>query len=286
MTTLEARRTRFDWSRTPLRWIPGDAHTAHVIDVLHLLLPTGERWFARVLHHAIPLIDDAELRAQVGGFIRQEAWHAHAHAEVVAHYKAHGVDMAPFIAKIEWLFDQLLDDEPLGREVPPRLERAWLDLRVAIIAAIEHYTAVLGAWALEADGLDAARADATMLDLIRWHAAEEIEHRAIAFDAARALGIGWLRRQLAYALVAPIFWYVWIAGTRFLARADPSPERTRPSWRRLYIATRRGRLPSVSRLARATLRYVWPGFHPLAEGSLERALAYLARSPAAIAAAS
>jgi predicted metal-dependent hydrolase len=47
-TPLKARKVAFEWSDTPLHWIPGDPFTTHTINVLHLLLPAGERWFVHV----------------------------------------------------------------------------------------------------------------------------------------------------------------------------------------------------------------------------------------------
>ena len=49
--------------------------------------------------------------------------------------------------------------------------------------------------------------------------------------------------------------------------------------------SRRGHLPSFWKVIGATLRYFRPGYTPHHEGSTEQALAYLARSPAAQAAA-
>lgn len=67
------RRVSFDWSRTPLHRIPGEPTATHVIDVLHLLLPAGERWFVRVFREGLPLVGDPEPPAEGRGFMGQEA---------------------------------------------------------------------------------------------------------------------------------------------------------------------------------------------------------------------
>jgi Predicted metal-dependent hydrolase len=56
-------------------------------------------------------------------------------------------------------------------------DRLWL------IAAIEHYTAVLGDFSLNC-AWDDHGADPTMVDLFRWHGSEEVEHRNVAHDMA------------------------------------------------------------------------------------------------------
>ncbi len=51
----------------------------HTMNVLHIMLPPGERWFCDVYREALPLITDDKLRDDVKGFIGQEATHARAH---------------------------------------------------------------------------------------------------------------------------------------------------------------------------------------------------------------
>lgn len=73
-----------------MHWIPGDPFSTHTINVLHLLLPAGERWFVHVYKQVLPHIRDPRLRADVIGFIGQEAMHSQAHDEVLPHLKARG----------------------------------------------------------------------------------------------------------------------------------------------------------------------------------------------------
>jgi uncharacterized protein len=70
---IRPRRVRFDWKATPLHWIPDDPGTTHFINVLHLLLPAGEKWFVDVYREALPLVTDERLREEVKGFMGQEA---------------------------------------------------------------------------------------------------------------------------------------------------------------------------------------------------------------------
>ena len=54
------RKVRFDWSDTPLHWVADDPFSTHMMNVLHLLLPAGERWLIRVVNEAEPMVDDPE----------------------------------------------------------------------------------------------------------------------------------------------------------------------------------------------------------------------------------
>jgi predicted metal-dependent hydrolase len=265
-----------------MHWLSGDAFTTHVVNVLHLLLPAGEEWFVEVFKEAMPLIEDEELREQVAGFIGQEAMHAHAHTGVLEHLKSRGLDPTPFTDQVHWVFEKLLGPRPLSGL---RAEN-YLVERLAIIAGIEHVTAFLGDWVLNAKGLDEAEIHPTMLDLLRWHGAEEVEHRAVAFDVLNYFDKGYFRRVRTYSVAVPALVWLWMRGTRFLMRNDPElaePERN-PSLADYFDRARKGVLPEVPDLVRRMSRYFGKYYHPRFEGSTAQATAYLATSPAALAA--
>ena len=280
---IRPRRVRFDWRATPLSWVPSDPFATHVMDVLHLLLPAGEQWFCDVYRKALPLVTDPQVEDDVRGFVGQEATHARAHAIVLEHLASRGLDTEPFTRRIDWLCDRVLADEPFGKKLPRFLDRPWLVTRLAIIAAVEHFTCVLGVWILDgSSALDRVGADPMMLDLLRWHGAEEVEHRSVAFDLYQHLSGSYVLRLVALAAVAPLLFYLWRAGTMFLCKNDPEhPEGIYGSMLQYVRVSRTGKLPTVGRLAGSVFRYLKPGHHPSHEGSTERALAYLALSPAA-----
>ncbi|MGH3772787.1 MAG: metal-dependent hydrolase [Pseudonocardiaceae bacterium] len=279
---LQPRDVTFDWTDLPTHWVPGEPVVTHTCNVLHLLLPEGERWFVDVFTRVVALIQDDKLRAEVLGFIGQESMHARSHQGVLDHWKAKGIDTDPYVQQVGWMFQKVLGD----RDLVGRRAEEWMIERCAIIAAIEHITAMLGDWALNATALDAAGADATMLDLLRWHGAEEVEHRAVAFDLFTHLDGRYLRRVRAMLITAPIMLWLWVRGVVFLMRIDPElGGRVTPRWRHYFRASRRGLLPSARRLLWQTLNYARPSYHPSREFSTSQAVAYLATSPAALAAA-
>ncbi|MFE3094820.1 metal-dependent hydrolase [Streptomyces sp. NPDC059248] len=275
---LAPRKVAFDWAGTPLHWVPGDPFASHTINVLHLLLPAGERWFVHVHKQVLPMIRDERLRADVLGFIGQEAVHSRAHDDVLPRLKALGLDPTPYTAQVDWMFERLLGD----RNLPPgRARRWWLLERVALIAAIEHYTAFLGDWVLNADELDRRGADPVMLDLLRWHGAEEVEHRSVAFDVFRHVDGSYRRRARTWATAFATLVFLWQRGVRFFVENDPSPVGGRASFARFHRAGRAGTLPATGDMLKAAPRYLSPSYHPSREGSTAQALAYLATSPGA-----
>ncbi|MFM9448968.1 metal-dependent hydrolase [Streptomyces acidiscabies] len=278
---LKARRVSFSWEGTPLHWVPGDPFTTHTINVLHLLLPAGERWFVHVYRQVLPYIRDERLRADVVGFIGQEAMHSQAHDEVLPHLREQGLDPTPYTAQVDWMFEKLLGDRTLP---PGRARRWWLLERVALIAAIEHYTAFLGDWVLNAQELDRRGADPMMLDLLRWHGAEEVEHRSVAFDLFTHVDGNYRRRVRTWGTAFATLVFLWQRGIRFFLENDPTVLDGKASVKAFYLSGQQGTLPATGDILRSIPSYLSRTYHPSQEGSTEQAVAYLATSPAALAA--
>ncbi|MCX4693674.1 metal-dependent hydrolase [Streptomyces sp. NBC_01408] len=275
---LAPRNVSFGWEHTPLHWLPNDPFAGHMINVLHLLLPAGERWFVHVYKQVLPLIEDERLRADVVGFIGQEAMHAAAHDDVLPHLKRLGLDPTPYTAQVDWLFEKLLGDRTLP---PGRARHWWLMERVAMIAAIEHYTAFLGDWVLNAEELDRRGADPTMLDLLRWHGAEEVEHRSVAFDLFMHVDGNYRRRARTWATGFSALVFLWQRGVRFFMENDPHLVDGKASFGQFFRAGQQGVLPSTGSMLKSVPKYLSRTYHPSQEGSTAQAAAYLATSPGA-----
>ena len=278
---VERRMVRFDWTDTPLHWVPDDPFSTHMINVLHLLLPAGERWFINVVNEAAPLVDDPELKEAIKPFIQQESWHAFAHSAVLEHLALYDIDSEPFTANLDRWFARIGSPKP---NWPAWLQRYWLLRRLADVAAIEHFTAVLGQWVIQNGGLEYAGADPVMLDLLRWHGAEEVEHRSLVFDVYQNLSGSFVLRAGAMLFTGPALAYWWLAGIRYLMRQDPTID-MRPRLRDWRQASRLYRVPGPWKLLVTTpMRYLRPSHNPDEEASTEMAMSYLERSPAARAA--
>lgn len=241
---LKVRTVEFDFSNTPLHWVPGDVQTSHTINVLHLLLPEGERWFCRALHAVMPDVTDRDLRMQLRGFMGQEAIHANAHAELYDFLVANDVNPDAYLKVIDWLFHTVLADQPMNFPISESAQKEWDLFRVSVVASLEHFTGLLGSWLLRAKELDEAGADEEMMDLLRWHAAEEVEHQAVAHDVYRHLNGPEYLRWISMALTLPLLTGFWIAGTVYMQRRDPIAPST-STFRDYFRAVKQGRLPSL-----------------------------------------
>jgi uncharacterized protein len=276
---LQARDVEFDWTTLPFHYVPNEIFATHFCNLLHLLLPAGEEFIAGVFKESLPLIKDDQLRLDVQGFIAQEAMHSQAHAGVLEHFAAKGVDLTPFIEQLHWMFQKLLGDRPWWSE---RRRQSWLLERVSLVAALEHYTAIMGEWVLDTPHLDALGAHPVMLDLLRWHGAEEVEHKAVSFDTMKHLRASYWRQVRTQLIITPALLWLGIRGIRFMYSVDPElPPGTKPRWRDFFRAARKGLVPGPAQFGPVVLAYYKPSFHPSQLGNVGLAVDYLAKSPAA-----
>lgn len=184
MSTPTVRRLLIDL-RAPFtrHWCGEDPFRTALFNALSMSFPVGEQFFidaVRAGAERLPPVERERFRAEVQGFVGQEATHRHLHALFNGHLATQGYvnDWAPR-AQTRIALLQGLD---------PRHA-------LAITAANEHFTALLADWLLRHPGwLDGA--EPRLQTLWLWHCAEESEHRSTAFDLYLALGgdLRWRRR--------------------------------------------------------------------------------------------
>jgi len=279
---ITARRLRFDFGQTPAHWIADDPLATQLLNVLHPLTPAPEKWFCQTIREALPLLRDERLREAATAFIRQEGAHSHAHTLGTRRIEELGIDLSSYAALLDWVFGEMLGADPLGRRLgSPRARRAWLNARLAMVAAAEHLTGLLGHWVLNARGLAAAPVDPEMLKLYQWHGAEEVEHREVADAVFRHLSGNIPLRTAAALFVFPLFGLLAYTGVQQLVARDPGLPYRRVRVRDYQRAARQGRVPTPGYMLRGLLRYLAPGHNPIGEGSTEQALAFLAGMPGA-----
>lgn len=280
---IQARNVAFETADKPMSWIPGHPVASHVVNLLNILLPAGERWFIETFNEALPLIKDPKLADDVRGFIGQEAMHAEAHDTVMNDYLVNsGMNVTPLLDQVEFVFEEILAP---AKTTDPRRKMNNLIERLWFIAAVEHYTAVLGDFVLNCTW-DHYDADPVMVDLFRWHGAEEVEHRSVAHEVAMYFRNSYFDRIRAMSVVAVLMYVFFQRGMRFLVKSDPQLKLGWWKSQRLRMRdSKLGLLPKYRNLLLTqTLVYFKPNYSPEDMGSTAQAVAYLAASPAARAA--
>lgn len=189
----------------PRHWFGGNPVSTALVNGVNLLFPAGERFFVRSVRHYIDRVPSA-LREDILGFFGQEGRHAQAHDRVNAILNAQGYDVTGFLRVFERLCFGVI--EPLA---PPAL-------RLSVTAAAEHFTAIMAEGALGTPMLETAHP--AMADLLRWHAAEEIEHKAVAFDVLQQVAPQYRVRVAGMAIAALLLGVFWLGGTTLLLAQD------------------------------------------------------------------
>lgn len=167
---IPVRRMDFDFgSDLPKYWYRGNPWITHYLNALSAVFPDGERFFIDSVRNVQGQVTDPVLLAQVRAFIGQEANHGKEHeAFNQLLEEKHGVPMASTARFTKnWLLGT-------ARRLPKIRQ-------LAITIALEHFTAILANQLLEqpetVEVLDAAEGR-----MLLWHAVEETEHKAVAYD--------------------------------------------------------------------------------------------------------
>jgi hypothetical protein len=254
----------------PRYWFFGSPLGTHIVNSLNLLFPHGERLFVKSVKACMDQIDDPELLAQVRGFIGQESRHGLEHERFFEVLEAQGFHIRRFL----WWFE-LVTGRIIHRIAPKTLS-------LAATAAAEHYTAVLADMALRDRMLD-DNAHPIMRDLFLWHAAEEIEHKAVAFDVLQKVDDSYAVRVAGFALASACLLSFWAIGAVMLMAQDD--EATWERIRRDYRGGREGGFFGRPGVVRRVMAFTRPGFHPWNKDNLELAMSYLARAKVSAASA-
>jgi predicted metal-dependent hydrolase len=228
-------------------WNAGDTARTTLWNALSLMFPHGERFFIASVAAYRDRVDDPVLLEAVREFVAQEALHTREHID----YNS--------------ALQNCVDARKLEREVAEHLDFVRGKLRplerLAVTCALEHFTAIMAREVL-ADPAYLAGALPSYARLWTWHALEECEHKAVAFDV--------------FAHVAPRRRYgvrvrvMLLATTTFLGFATKHIVKIMQSlglakssraWAELlgYIFVRPG---LARRIVIPYLRYYAPGFHP------------------------
>jgi len=243
----------------PRYWFAGNALGTHIANGVNMLFPAGERFFVRSVRHYLDRISDPVLREQIRGFAGQEGRHAREHELATHLLEEQGFDVKTFLSFYEWVAFRLIE------KVSPA------ELRLASTAACEHFTAIMAENALRVRLLD--HADPTMRALLLWHSAEEIEHRAVAFDVLQQINPSYALRVAGLAMATLTLSGFWAIATASLIAQDRSIDwrQAAEEWRKVREA--RKAEPVFSRGIREYLRR---DFHPSQSQADELAREYLA----------
>lgn len=264
---INVRNSRFLRNSGIKRWWLGNNPVATAWhNALSSTFPRGEAFFIDALRQ---FRDGAppELAAQIRAFIAQEAHHSREHLVFNRHVEAAGYDLSAI-------------DERLATFIAKTRVKSDM-VNLIVTAVLEHMTAIIARDLLGKPHLY-ADADAQVIALWRWHAVEEIEHKAVAYDTflhATRRWSGWRRWRvrciLAILVTRNFLEHRWRDTLELLAQDGITGWKARASLLR-YLLQKPGIL---RRILPDWLEFLKPGFHPLDRDDSHMLAAYEASEP-------
>jgi predicted metal-dependent hydrolase len=229
-------------------WLGGDRVATAWFTALSISFPRGEAFFIESLRKnsvTLPplLADDA------AAFIAQEANHAREHRLFNQLIRASGHDISAIDARLEAFIAQTSQTHNF--------------VNLVVTAALEHFTAIIAHDVLTHAPL--AAADPQIAALWRWHAVEEIEHKAVCYEVwmhvARKLSPWrrWRIRCLIMLKVSALFLAHRQRDVLELLAQDGMAPRAAKRALRAYLWGRNG---ALRRILPLWAQWFKPGFHP------------------------
>ena len=248
--TITPRDRRFGRAQTMRRWwLNNDPYATAFYNALSVTFPKGEAFFiesVRAFRDGVP----PKLAGEIQAFIKQEVMHTREHVAFNRQVVDQGYDIAPLEARAQQGIDLTKGRPPIAN--------------LTATMVLEHFTAII-AHELLGNPRHLAGAEAEFGNLWRWHSAEEIEHKGVAYDTwlhATRDWSEWRRfkvKALVMLAVTNNFTRGRIRGMLDLLRQDGLSGPI--VWARMFWYAF-GRPGMARKIAGQWLAFFLPGFHP------------------------
>lgn len=264
--SLNVRKINFGHEKERNRYyFAGNPLLTHFMNSMHSVFPDGERFFIRSVKAFDAELRDSNLQERVKGFIGQEIQHGIQHQKFIQTLDTMGLKATEWtqwyardayerhekflLGAIGWLFDKRSADI----------------MALSVTAALEHYTASIAEYVLKNPDITEGMSN-DIRQMFFWHAAEEIEHKAVAFDVYEEVsGKNYPARGLG--MVAASFYLAYYLGLGWGHYLLADKEKQRRKWSVDFLES----LPRFARFFSGVipllLKYMKPGFHPDQTGS-------------------
>ena len=240
----------------PKYWFGGDAFKTRLFDAMSTIFPEGERYFISCVRDYRDQVTDPQLQRDIKDFIRQEGQHGIVHSQYNDRLKGQGIDVDMLEGRMRHLMFNVI------RKYVPKAAT------LADTAAAEHMTAIMAHGFFERKEV-LESADRRMRAMYAWHAMEEIEHKAVAFDVMQKVAkVGYTRRTIAMVLVTLGFNIHALLVTRYMLQVDGFSR-----WQRIKLFAKGlawmfGPGGLYMPMFGHYIQYFKPGFHPWQMGQM------------------
>lgn len=263
-STLKVRDVRFNFDKVPKHWVLGSTIATHFINSMHIVFPEGEKFFIRSVRRFANEVQDEKLKADIKAFCGQEGVHSREHQRFWEVMEAQGLEPDGFANFLKaTAFTGRYSIENLIVKGMNRLSPRLGDkMALSVTTALEHYTAIM-ANALFHEPMATNRNIAPqMLELLHWHASEEIEHKAVCFEVLKEVDGNYWVRVSGMGFATLMLWGYFLIGQGYFIAKDKDRSVVRMPIE-AYLLLKTVILGEMGKgMARHLLDYFKADFHP------------------------
>jgi predicted metal-dependent hydrolase len=218
---LKVRNVHFNFDKVPKHWILGSSIATNFVNSMHVVFPEGEKFFVRSVRRFAKDVKNENLKKEINSFCGQEGVHAREHQRFWEVMDEQGL-------KPDWFANFLKNTAFSGKYSYENVSKSLLNrlqpnlgdkFALSVTTALEHYTAIM-ANALFYEPMATNKNIAPqMLELLHWHASEEIEHKAVCFDVLKEVDDSYILRVSGMGMATILLWgYLGIGQIYFISQ--------------------------------------------------------------------
>jgi predicted metal-dependent hydrolase len=244
-STLQVRVPSFEMERSAGGlWNPNLPELSHTLNAFQLALPYLEPYFIDAIRHGVERLPDGQLKADALAFCAQEANHSRQH-------KRYCMVLRKRYPRLEEF------ERDIQQSLVSSRQRDSLEWRLAYTAGYEQITAQLARFCFKNEKAWFEGADEQFAALMLWHAAEELEHKHVAFDVLTSVTTDYRLRARGLAAALKKTYADMQPVVSYMLQVDGYAGRFDSRLRRAKV-----RAEVAAELLPTMVRYLMPGYHP------------------------
>lgn len=218
-SNIKVRNVSFNFDEVPKHWVLNNPVSTHFVNSMHIVFPEGEKFFIRSVRKFAKDVKDEQLKKDIKAFCGQEGIHAREHErfwEVMEQQGLKPEKYANFLSKAAFKGRFSVENILVNglNKVSPRLGDK---LGLSVTAGLEHYTAILANALFHEPVFTNGHMAPQMLELLHWHASEEIEHKAVCFDVMKEVDDSYALKVAGMGVATVMLWsYIGMGQAYFL----------------------------------------------------------------------
>lgn len=255
---MKVRNVKFDFKHiTSNDYIANNVFSTHFTNSLHVLFPIGEKFFIKSVKRYMGVIQDPVLKKEMVDFMGQEGIHFREHERFWEQLEDMGIDAKPlanFVDRVIKFFERVFYFI---------LPTSYADkLSLSITTGMEHYTALFGNQNLGNSEYRQIFFSEEMYMLMLWHSAEELEHKAVAFDVLQKIDKSYFLRISGFLLASAFFYIMGFIGMFYFIWKDKKRNIKKPFKQLKEFGVNFGARPKDAAGLKLLLDYFKKDFHP------------------------